>query len=1808
MKYRVLLLIISIAFLFSGSISTKAQTTLVAGDIAIVRMNEDSPSDGFSFVTLVAIDAGTVIYFSEEGWYGSPSWNVNSEAHLKYTATGALSAGSVVHIDENVDGTTFTISGSGGTVVYAWSTSGFNLSGGDQILAYQTSETSKPASPTFITGLTLNDGNSADEPNDPATGWTSSSATGTTGVNVSRLPNSLTNGTNSISVFPDWTVLTEKDNARFNCTLTTGTKSALLAAINNHDNWVYDDATNYATSSVCSFTVTSASPEMNVQGNGTSIGDGDASPSTSDHTDFGSVAVASGTVVRTFTIQNTGAGSLILGGTPIVAISGSSDFTVTTQPTSPVAPTSGSTTFQVTFDPSASGTRSATLSIANNDTDENPYDFYIQGVGTAPEPEIKVSGNSVEIAEGDVSPSASDYTDFGYADISSGSLTYTYTIQNQGLATLTLSGTPIVSVGGTNPADFTVIVQPSSSIAVSGSTTFQVTFNPTSTGARSATLSIANSDTDENPYNFTIQGYGTSQNLVAGDIAFIGYNSDDPDGFTFITLTNIPAYEMIYFTEEGWNGSDWSGSPDETHYSWHAPSGGLPIGSIVYIYESSANVLTASSGTMSVLLTGTSFYYDTGDQVLAYQSDSGADPALPTFIAGLHSDYNSLNYDPTTTWSTSALSSEPTLSTVPTGLTNGVNCVSLFPATTEYQNAKYNGTLTGNSNAIRTAINTYTNWIFDSATPYDISPTGYATPSITLATEINLVGNSVSIIDGDVAPSAADDTDFGSAAVVGGTVSHTFTIQNIGSLSLNLTGTPIVSIPAGDFAVTSQPSGTTIASEGSLSFTVEFNPSALGTHSATISIANNDADENPYTFAIQGMGTPAGIGTSEDPYLISNLEELNWITQNSSTWSSYFVQTSDINATSTSTWDFGNGFLPIGNSTTPFSGHYNGQGYIINNLFIRRPSTDYIGLFGRTGTVTVTNVVLTNVNITGRNYVGALIGYASSITVSNCSSSGSLYGGIDGSLNGMIGGLLGYGGGGTISNSYSSCNVTGLKRAGGFLGASNNLNINNCYATGNVLINGTYNNTYAGGFSGEFDSSVTGIVLNNSYATGSVTNSSNGGLAYAGGFSGFEGGSTVVTVRNSYCTGAVSAVNTPRGFVARVLGAPANFNCFFDTQTTGQAVAGNTGITGKTTAEMQTKSTFTDAGWDFRVETINGTNDYWDRADDKNGKYPFLSYQFPEEPEIDMLGNGISITNGDLSPSAADDTDFGSATIAGSTVSHTFTIGNTGSLALNLSGTPIVSVTAGDFTVTTQPSAATIASGASLTFTVTFNPSALGTRSATISIANDDTDENPFIFNIQGTGALPEINLIGNSQTIANGDVLPTSDDHTDFGSQTVASGDIVHTFTIENVGTSDLTLSGTSPNYVTISGSTDFAISSQPLSSTIASGANLSFEITLNPSTAGLLEATVSIANSDTDENPYTFKIQGTGTVPEINITGNSVNIPNGDDAPSLAKHTDFGSVVYDNGSTLVRTFTIENIGTSDLTLSGTPKVAIVGANSADFTVTVQPNSPIVASASITFEVTFDPSDVGNRLATISIANNDTDENPYTYDIQGIGGLANPSLQSSNIIFSNITRSSMTVRWTRGDGQGSVLLCRKQYRLTSSPLTDGIGYSATANSNYTLAAQVQENRILYYGVDENPVVNVTGLTRYQLVYFKVIEFNNDSSPFYLQDDAANNPRSRWTLRRDGLMEEDLTIDAEYPYPNPVSNSISTTLDVFENGNVSAYLYDNLGRKVADLYYQSLLFGTYELKFDLSKINSGTYQLIITIGSEAIAYPISIVR
>ncbi|MBK8805141.1 MAG: hypothetical protein IPO21_00255 [Bacteroidales bacterium] len=202
---------------------------------------------------------------------------------------------------------------------------------------------------------------------------------------------------------------------------------------------------------------------------------------------------------------------------------------------------------------------------------------------------------------------------------------------------------------------------------------------------------------------------------------------------------------------------------------------------------------------------------------------------------------------------------------------------------------------------------------------------------------------------------------------------------------------------------------------------------------------------------------PQGEGTAVSPYLISNWQELYWISQNNTSWSSYFLQTADIDLTlatpAISTWDSGGGWTPIGNSTTNFSGSYDAGGYVVNGVYCKRNTTNYQGLFGRSSASSVIkNLGVTSVNITGSLYVGSMIGYNLG-QVSICFATGIVKG------TNFTGGFVGYNiYSGNISNCFSRTNVIRssgtLLAFGGFVGEVTYAIVNYCYSTGKVEYSG----------------------------------------------------------------------------------------------------------------------------------------------------------------------------------------------------------------------------------------------------------------------------------------------------------------------------------------------------------------------------------------------------------------------------------------------------------------------------------------------------------------------------------------------------------------------------------------------------------------------------------------------------------------------------------------------------------------------------------------------------------------------------------
>jgi filamentous hemagglutinin family protein len=247
----------------------------------------------------------------------------------------------------------------------------------------------------------------------------------------------------------------------------------------------------------------------------------------------------------------------------------------------------------------------------------------------------------------------------------------------------------------------------------------------------------------------------------------------------------------------------------------------------------------------------------------------------------------------------------------------------------------------------------------------------------------------------------------------------------------------------------------------------------------------------------------------------------------------YFALSTNIDASATSAWNSGAGFTPIGNNSAWFNGEFNGLGHTITGLTIQRPGSDHVGLFGYAAEGNgLSNVGLVNASITGRNYVGALLGLISGtgtrtdkgLSINNVFTSGTVTG--TGTSWSYVGGVFGAvmlgrydTAAGWVSDIVSSASVTAAGTSvGGIAGAmydqqfdggtSMALTIDRLRAYGNVTTTKT-GRSDAGGLIGYLSEST----LSDSFALGTVQ-----GGDSAGGLVGVSDWMT--TIQRSYAAGA----------------------------------------------------------------------------------------------------------------------------------------------------------------------------------------------------------------------------------------------------------------------------------------------------------------------------------------------------------------------------------------------------------------------------------------------------------------------------------------------------------------------------------------------------------------------------------------------------------------------------------------------------------------------------------------------------------------
>jgi hypothetical protein len=325
---------------------------------------------------------------------------------------------------------------------------------------------------------------------------------------------------------------------------------------------------------------------------------------------------------------------------------------------------------------------------------------------------------------------------------------------------------------------------------------------------------------------------------------------------------------------------------------------------------------------------------------------------------------------------------------------------------------------------------------------------------------------------------------------------------------------------------------------------------------------------------------PEGLKDDGYPYLnppilpaieIWNVSDLQNIAANPDR---NYTQMASFDASAASSWNAGAGFAPIVN----FTGTYNGNGFVITNLVINRPTEDYVGIFAQNRGV-INGLKVADSSFTGRTYVGSVTGYnqgtiyrSQSYRLNNSSNQVTGYA--------KIGGLAGYNSSiGVVSQSYAISNVsTNFNSAGASVGGLigyNAGNVTDCYARGAV------SGLASSGIAGLIASNISPAVVSNSYAASTITGNLGAGLIY----------SASIVPSNSFCDTTV-----------------AGKGCGFGT--------------GAATAAMKTETTFTNAGWDFAT--------VWGLQPAENEGYPYFLAGAPDYFSLILSynGQGSSTVNG----------------------------------------------------------------------------------------------------------------------------------------------------------------------------------------------------------------------------------------------------------------------------------------------------------------------------------------------------------------------------------------------------------------------------------------------------------------------------------------------------------------------------------------------------------------------------------------------------
>jgi alpha-tubulin suppressor-like RCC1 family protein len=458
-------------------------------------------------------------------------------------------------------------------------------------------------------------------------------------------------------------------------------------------------------------------------------------------------------------------------------------------------------------------------------------------------------------------------------------------------------------------------------------------------------------------------------------------------------------------------------------------------------------------------------------------------------------------------------------------------------------------------------------------------------------------------------------------------------------------------------------------------------------------------------------------------------------------------------------------------------------------------------------------------------------------------------------------------------------------------------------------------------------------------------------------------------------------------------------------------------LTGQTTFSV----TFTPSGTGARQAKVRVVNN-----DTDEGTYDIVLNGAGVTPEI-VVYSGAGTSASDERTDNTGTNRFSATAVGATSLTQTFTVKNTGAgdllgLAVTTSG-----ANAGDF-VASLPGATTLAVNASTTFTVTFAPTAAGTRIGVVNITSNDGDEATFEINVIGEALAPGIAVQHPVGTTL------TSGGSKDFGSRAVGASNSV-AFTITNTGGAGLVLGGTPTVAVSGVHAAEFTVTAQP--ATTVAGArvgltNSGFELatlasgafSYTPSGSGWTfgsaagmarngspwyvnaapegyQAAYIQRGTTSGTNGYMSRVIAFPTAGSYVISFAMVRRSAGNPANNIEVKMDgttLGTVLNTSQPDDVwRVFTVSYTctvaGDHELSFHGTR----TGGDYASAIDDVQITGP---GGVTTFQVAFAPAAAGARAATLAIASNDGSVNPYTLTLTGTGVVpVQPVISASNVV-----------------------------------------------------------------------------------------------------------------------------------------------------------------------------------------------------------------